>query len=297
MSRVASQRRVALAALSFVLAAAGLQPLSSSPHRWFVALLAPALVLGMTWRYVSSFVPFGLLLLLYEWLRTGAHRINPHAYYLPQIRADELIGLGTVPSVRLQGWLWNGTHRGPFENELTLIHSLHLAVVLVVLFCVLAVSQRAYLQAATAFLATAFAAVIGFVLFPAAPPWLAAQHGLIGPLTRIRELGRPPPAPGTLTRLFDDNQVAAIPSLHAGWSMMVVLVVHRWFPRLTPLAVAYWLTQQFAVVYLGEHYVIDLVIGDVLAIAVWIAVGRLGQWPTEPAIASSLASGSSDSSR
>lgn len=293
----ASHRRVALAALSFVVLAAVLVQLTASPHRWFVALLAPALVLGITRRYVRAFVPFGLLLLAYEWLRTGAHRINPHAYYLPQIRADEVIGLGTVPSVRLQGWLWDGPPRGTFENALSFIHSLHLAVVLVVLFCVLAVSQRAYVQAAVAFLATAFAAVIGFVLFPAAPPWLAAQHGLIGPLTRIREVGRPPVAPGALTRLFDDNQVAAIPSLHAGWSMMVVLVIHRQFPRLTRLAIAYWLTQQFAVVYLGEHYVIDLVIGDVLAVGVWIAVGRLSQRPTERAIPISSAFGSSDSSR
>ena len=269
------QRRVALAALSFLAAATVLTQLTASPHRWFVALLAPAVVLGITRRYLTAFVPFGLLLLAYEWLRTGAHRINPHAYYLPQIRADELIGIGTVPSVRLQGWLWDGPRRGAFEDALAFVHSLHLAVVLVVLFCVLAVSRRAYRRAAAAFLGTAFAAVIGFVLFPAAPPWLAERHGLIGPLVRIREVGRPAPVPGTLSRLFDDNQVAAIPSLHAGWSMLVVLVVRQWFPRLTPLAVAYWLTQQFAVVYLGEHYVIDLLLGDALAIGVWIASERI----------------------
>ena len=292
------QRRAALAALSFLAAAVVLAQLTASPHRWFVALLAPALVLGIARRYLRAFVPFGLLLLAYEWLRTGAHRINPHAYYLPQIRADELIGLGTVPSVRLQGWLWDGPSRGTLEHALAFVHSLHLAVVLVVLFCVLAVSQRAYRRAAAAFLATAFAAVIGFVLFPAAPPWLAAKHGLIGPLVRIREIGRPPAPAGALTRLFDDNRVAAIPSLHAGWAMLVVLVVHRSFPRLTPLAVGYWLVQQFAVVYLGEHYVIDLLIGDALAIGVWLAVGRwCDQRESERAIASSSALGSSDSSR
>ena len=72
-----------------------------------------------------------------------------------------------------------------------------------------------YLRAAVAALGCAFAAAIGFLVFPAAPPWLAACHGLIGPLERIREHGNQCPAavkdPALLTRLFDDNPVAAVP--------------------------------------------------------------------------------------
>ena len=268
-------RRDASAVLAFVAAAIALNVVTTASHRWFVALVAPALVLAMLGRYLRAFIPFALLLLVYEWLRTEAHRINPHTYYRPQIDADRVIGLGTVPSVRLQGWLWQGPRRGVFDDALAYVHSLHLAVVLVVLFCVLALDVRAYVRAAVAFLGTAFAAVIGFVLFPAAPPWLAEKHHLIGPLVRIREVGRLPPTPGQLSRLFDDNQVAAIPSLHAGWSMMVLLVVRRFFPRLTPLAIAYAAVQQFAVVYLGEHYVIDLLIGDALALAVWRVSARI----------------------
>ena len=61
-----------------------------------------------------------------------------------------------------------------------------------------------------------------------------------------------------MTRLFDDNPVAAVPSLHGAWSTLVALIIWRWRPRLWPIGVAYALVQQFAVVYLGEHYVADL---------------------------------------
>jgi hypothetical protein len=39
--------------------------------------------------------------------------------------------------------------------------------------------------------------------------------------------------------------------------------------------VAYALLQQFAVVYLGEHYVADLLVGDLLALGMWWLSGRL----------------------
>ena len=100
-----------------------------------------------------------------------------------------MIGLGRVPSVRLQGWLYDGTP-GAFEHALDHVHQWHVAALLGALFLLWLDSRREYLRAAAAALGSAFAAAIGFLVFPAAPPWLAACHGLIGPLERIREHGR-----------------------------------------------------------------------------------------------------------
>ncbi len=86
-----------------------------------------------------------------------------------------------------------------------------------------------------------------------------------------------------MTRLFDDNPVAAVPSLHGAWSTLVALIIWRWRPRLWPIGVAYALVQQFAVVYLGEHYVADLLVGDALALGMWWLSGRLFGAPTRHA--------------
>jgi membrane-associated phospholipid phosphatase len=101
----------------------------------------------------------------------------------------------------------------------------------------------------------------------------------VGPLERIREHGHQCPAaladPSLVTRLFDDNPVAAIPSLHGAWSTLAALILWRWRPRLWPIGVTAAFVQQFAVVYLGEHYVIDILLGDVLAIGAWWLSGRI----------------------
>jgi hypothetical protein len=273
-------RRAALAAVAFVAAAwvLGLGTLLPSSNRWFLVLLAPALVYRRGLLYARDFVPLALAVLAYEWARTLAHRINPEPFYRPQIEVDEVIGLGRIPTVRLQGWLYDGTP-GLLEDALAKVHSWHVAAVLGGLFLLWLRSRREYARAAAAVMGTAFAAAVGFLVYPAAPPWLAQCKGIAGPLERIREQGDQCPAavtdPSLLTRLFDDNPVAAVPSLHAAWSLLAAIMLVRFRRRLWPIAVGYALVQQFAVVYLGEHYVADLAAGNVLALLMWWASGRL----------------------
>jgi hypothetical protein len=273
-------RRAALATGAFLVTAwvLGLDGVLPSAHRWFLVLLAPALVYRRARRYVLDFAPFAIGVLVYEWARTTAHRINPGPFYRPQIDVDRVIGLGRLPTVRLQGWLYDGTP-GLFESALERVHDWYFGALLTALFLLWLEHRRGYLRAVAAALGCAFAALIGFLAFPAAPPWLAACHHLAGPLERIREHGHQCPRaltdPSLATRLFDDNPVAAIPSLHGAWSTLTALILWRWRRGLWPLGVAYALVQQFSVVYLGEHYVADIIVGDALALAMWWLSGRL----------------------
>jgi hypothetical protein len=244
-----------------------------SELRLFLVPLAAALVLGRGRTFIRDFAPFALCVFAYEWARTLAHRINPDAYYRPQLDADRVLGLGRTPSARLQGWLFDG-HLRWHDHVLIFLHSLHFAVPLGLLFAVWLAYRPLFVQGAVALLAASFAAAAVFLALPAAPPWLAVRAGLLHGVVRIRSLDGAQEAHGTLQRLFDDNPVAAVPSLHATYSLLVVLIVWRIWPRLTPLAVAYAVAMQFCVVYLGEHYVSDLIAGDVLALAAWWAVGR-----------------------
>ncbi len=94
-----------------------------------------------------------------------------------------------------------------------------------VLFAVWLACRPFFIQAAAALLATSFAAALVFLVFPAAPPWLAVRAGLLHGVVRIRALDGAQGAHGTLQHLFDDNPVAAVPSLHAAYSLLVVLIV------------------------------------------------------------------------
>ena len=85
------------------------------------------------------------------------------------------------------------------------------------------------------------------------------------------------------TALIDQGQasvnlVAAIPSLHAGLTLGIAMFLWRRVSRKWhPLLVAYVLVMAFTLVYTAEHYVIDILLGWALAVAVVFVIDRLGR--------------------
>ncbi len=81
-------------------------------------------------------------------------------------------------------------------------------------------------------------------------------------------------------QFFDKGQsavdmVAAVPSLHAGCTLLFVLFAWtRVRKRWRPLLVGYALMMAFSLVYSGEHYVVDIFAGWLLAIAVSVGFSR-----------------------
>ncbi|HTE86816.1 MAG TPA: phosphatase PAP2 family protein [Dehalococcoidia bacterium] len=68
-------------------------------------------------------------------------------------------------------------------------------------------------------------------------------------------------------RYFRPNPVAAMPSIHAAFPVLVWLVLWKRWHRWGWMLVVYPLAMGFAVVYLGQHYVIDVLAGWVYAVA------------------------------
>ena len=71
--------------------------------------------------------------------------------------------------------------------------------------------------------------------------------------------------------------VAAVPSLHAGYPLLMALFVGEKAPRLAPVLAVYVLAVWMAIVYLGEHYVFDVVTGAIYAVVAYLLVIY---WPT-----------------
>jgi membrane-associated phospholipid phosphatase len=124
-------------------------------------------------------------------------------------------------------------------------------------------------------------ALTGFVtytLYPAVPPWLAARHGTIGHANRLVGIVWHHVPIAHYGSLFEKgqsyaNNVAAMPSLHAGYALLVTLYLWRLVPRgWRPLLALYPPAMAFALVYSGEHYVVDCLAGWVYAAASFIVV-------------------------
>ncbi|MER6411749.1 bifunctional glycosyltransferase 87/phosphatase PAP2 family protein [Streptomyces humidus] len=98
-------------------------------------------------------------------------------------------------------------------------------------------------------------ALVGFWLYPLAPPRLLPGLGVIDTVHGVQDFSRPDY--GTLTSLT--NQYAAMPSLHFGWSLWCGLVIaivarSRWTKSLGLLHPLFTLS---AIVATGNHWVLD----------------------------------------
>jgi membrane-associated phospholipid phosphatase len=285
---LAGRSRREVAALSVFVAAVAIEiavfGLPLTPERFLLAPLAAAIVLKRTRPYVRDFLPFLLLILLYEELRGVAHLLRPHPYYRPQIRIEEALFGGHLPSVELQHWLWTG-HLRFYDHVIIVFSSIHFIVPPALAFFFWLTDLLLFRRFVRTYLALSFFGALTFLLFPAAPPWAASRAGVIRPVALISTDGSGSKVPGG-SGLLLHNPYAAIPSLHAGYAMLVFLFVAsyarplrlRW--PITILAALYPLAMGFCVVYTGNHYVVDLLIGFASAIGAFVLVPKLVHRPS-----------------
>jgi PAP2 superfamily len=276
-----TRRRVAALVLGYLAGLIGMilvKGVFLSADRYFLILLVPAIALGVGRDYVRDFLPLIALVLLYEEARGLAHSLHPHPFYEPMLTIDRWIGLGEVPTIRLQDWLWHG-HLEWYDHALSLLDRLHFLVPPTLLLLIWLERREVFYRCAATLLAVSFAGAATFLFFPAAPPWLASQHGLLPHVARIGyiEGGNSPVSTSKswIESHLLGNPVAAVPSLHAAYALLVLLFACAWRGRAGLWALPYTLGMWFTVVYLGDHYVADIVVGAAYAVIAWIAVPHL----------------------
>jgi membrane-associated phospholipid phosphatase len=116
-----------------------------------------------------------------------------------------------------------------------------------------------------------------YLLYPMAPPWWASDLGRIPHVAPVLSLvhwkgiGNPI---GLLTGTFQPDPVAAMPSMHAAFSMLVGLVLCSLRPRWGWIALLYPLAMSTAVLYTGDHYAVDILVGWLFAVVAFGLVWR-----------------------
>jgi len=229
-----------------------------------------------------DWVPFVLALWLYDLIRGYADGAWLPVHYDPQIQVDRAFGLGAVPTVWLQQHLGHGAASIAWYDYATwLVYMSYFFGTTAVLAVLWWRSHELFRRLATMVVVLAVLGCTTYVLFPAAPPWLAAQRGLLPPVDRlVAPVGTHVPVI-TLAPLWETgtqyaNAVAAVPSLHASYTLLIAwFLFARLRSRLRYLLWLYPLAMAFALVYSGEHYVVDVLLGWLYCVAVYLAVERL----------------------
>jgi membrane-associated phospholipid phosphatase len=258
----------------------GYQPSFPTPDKLLVFLIFVFMSFRQALVMLKHIAPFVALILVYESFRGLVPRLNGHVNYTLAPAFDRKL-FGTLPSRRLQDWLWSG-HARWYDSLLYVPYLLFFAVPLGMAILIWKTREKHYWLAVTTYVATFFSAFLTFLLFPAAPPWLASDKHYIEPITRISSHVWANLGLHDFPSLYDHispNPVAAIPSLHAAISTLSSLFIFKLYgSRWGALSLLYPLLICFGVVYEGEHYVFDVMLGIIYAIGAFWLTPYLFRW-------------------
>jgi len=255
------------------------------------------------WRrgVVRDWLPLYLVLVLYTVLRGYASHVLWGPFISPQLAFDRFIGLGTLPTVRLQQLLFNPYHLHVWDYAAWAVYTSHFFASYTVAAVLWKRNHERFKRYIALFVGLTFVGYVGYVLYPAMPPWMASQAGHAGygldPAAFPPYMATPTGYAGTTTRIIPvvwqnlgmhsaaalfthgsafANDVAAMPSLHAAYPMLMLLFFWRRARRsVRALLIAYVLAMAFTLVYAGEHFVIDELVGWLCAAIVYFAGSKL----------------------
>jgi membrane-associated phospholipid phosphatase len=244
-------------------------------------------------QLLIAWAPLSLILACYaaaQWINAplgdghggGTNRLGLGLHVSGPVEADRAL-FGTVPSRWLQEHLVDGPAHW-YDAAAALVYSTHfvsIPVVTAVIWFWLRDRFASWLAAVVTFTVLGIG---GYVLYPAAPPWLASDLGQIGDVHRISGLGWSYlhlDGIGRLTTLGQggSNPVAAMPSLHAGSALLIALFCWPMARTLWRAALAgYVVLMALTLVYTGEHYVVDVIGGWLTAGSAFAVGAAVRRW-------------------
>jgi membrane-associated phospholipid phosphatase len=199
------------------------------------------------------------------------------------IVVDRAIGLGRLPNARLQRALSRLPRVATVDRFLTWVHWLWFLEPYIALIWILLRHPERFPRAARQLAAVFDVGCVGYFAVPTAPPWWASEQGLTEEEVRRIMVGVGEQtwrsAWPAMYSALGGNPWAAMPSLHFATSTMAAISLSEAGRVEGALGWGYALTLGFALVYLGEHYVTDLIAGAGLVAAV-----RQGEPLAEPAV-------------
>jgi hypothetical protein len=244
------------------------RPSFPTPDKIFIFLTFVFMIFGQAWALFRRLLPFVAIILVYESFRSLASQLNSHVNYALSPHIDKLL-FGNLPTIYLQNWLWKG-HTSWYDYVLYIPYLFHFVLPFCLAILVWKTREKYYWQVIFTYSLVAFMGFTTFLIMPTAPPWLASQTNHIQHITRISSdvwaglgLHNFPSIYNKIT----PNEVAAVPSLHAAWAVLLVIFVYKLYgQRWALLAAIYPALIFIGTVYEAEHYAFDILIGVIYAV-------------------------------
>lgn len=240
-------------------------------------------------QIVLDWGPIVAVLAAYDLTRGAADSLGIGVNFQLMIDFDRALFFGATPTEWLQSHLHEPGVVAWWDVVFTAVYTSYFIVPFALAGWLWARDHPAFVRFAKRLVTLALAGLATYILFPAAPPWMAGELGHLNEIHRTTGSGWEVLGVGT-AGLFSQGQasanlVAAVPSLHLAFTALVAMFLwSRVGPAWRPLLVLYPLAMGVTLMATGEHYFFDLVLGALYAGAVMAGWAR---WEARAAARSS----------
>jgi membrane-associated phospholipid phosphatase len=237
------------------------------PTVFLLATVPLVALLGSLRASTRPWIPFATIMLCYEalWGTVGSLASARQLYSLFSL--DKLIW-----GFNLTGWVQATFHSVAATLLSSFFYSLQLPLVVIASLALWHYKKQLFSKYVTVIVLTSYAALVTFLVFPTAPPWYTGvAHDLFYG-------GTSSALPSWLLYVastFESDKFAAFPSLHAAYAIIFAYFMIKLDRRLAYVAIPITAGILFSTLYLGQHYLVDLIGGAVYALIPCLIAERL----------------------
>jgi membrane-associated phospholipid phosphatase len=237
------------------------------PTVFLLATVPLVALLGSLRESTRPWIPFATIMLLYEalWGTVGSFATTRTLFSIYPI--DKMLwGFNLTSWVQTTFYSWNTTVVASF------FYSLQLPLVVIVSVALWRFKRPVFSKYMTAIVLTSYAALVTFLVFPTTPPW---YQGVVHDLFYGGTSSALPSWLLYVASMFESDKFAAFPSLHAAYAIIFAYFIVKLDRRLAYVAIPITAGILFSTLYLGQHYLIDLIGGAVFALVPCLIAERL----------------------
>jgi membrane-associated phospholipid phosphatase len=228
---------------------------------------------------ILDWLPFFGIIVAYDILRGMADPSVEEAHYAQQVGVERFLFDGRLPTLWLQDRLWDFPANGVihvYDYLCWAVYNTHFVTTVLVAAVLWKVDRARFLRFRTMVALLAFSGMLTFAAFPTLPPWLAFEQGHISEVPRVMQAVWHHTGLRGSGNIFENgaewvNPVAAWPSLHSAYPMLLMLFFWSSGRAVRTLLIAYVLAMGFVLVYSGEHYFVDIIGGWAYGAAAFMA--------------------------
>jgi membrane-associated phospholipid phosphatase len=219
-------------------------------------------------KFVKDWIPFLILFMSYQAMYGLVGTVAGIVHVSEPINA-ELQLFGSIPTVTLQQF-----YRSPILDYMgAVFYSIHFFAPTIFAFYIWRIKPNDYWKYTGALAILTYSALITFLVYPVAPPW----YGVNGVTKVLFDVDTSIGAPiyHTIYDFIEPNKFAAFPSLHSAFPMLITLFAFK-IEKLKALPILIFpFGVWFSAVYLGEHYIVDILGGIAYATLAFLIVEKL----------------------